>query len=155
MKVRKARSEEIGQIADLQQGLMFREKKIDPTYFDLSKHAKEGFVEFAKKKIENRKSRLLVAIIDDKIVGYILGWIKERPPVFRLKKIGYISDCFVVKKFRRKGIGEKLTQKMLTWFKTKRLNHVELVVTSKNKLGLTAWKNLGFEEYRKIMQRKI
>ena len=155
MKVRKARSEEIGQIADLQQGLMFREKKIDPTYYDISKYAKEGFVEFAKKKIENRNSRLLVAIVDDKIVGYIFGWIKERPPVFKLKRVGYISDCFMIKEFRGKGIGEKLVQRMLAWFKTKKLNYAELVVTSRNKLGLTVWKDLGFKEYRKIMRRKI
>jgi len=155
MKIRKARPEEIGQIADLQRELMLHGKKIDPTYYDMSKHARKRFVEFAKKKIENRDSRLLVAIVDDKTVGYILGWVKERPPVFKLKKVGYISDCFVIKKFRRKGIGEKLTQRMLTWFGTKKLNHVELVVISRNKLGLTAWKNLGFEEYRKIMRRKI
>ena len=155
MKIIKARPEDIGQIADLQQGLMFHEKKIDPTFFDISKHARERFVEFAKKKIENRNSRLLVAVVGDKIVAYILGWVKERPPVYKLKKVGYISDCFVMKKFRGKGIGEKLTQRMLAWFRTKKLNRVELVVTSRNKLGLTAWKNLGFEEYRKIMRKEV
>jgi len=35
------------------------------------------------------------------------------------------------------------------------LNYAELVVTSRNKLGFTVWKNLGFEEYRKIMRRKM
>jgi len=134
---------------------MLHEKKIDPTYFDISKYAKKRFVEFAKKKIENRNSRLLVAIVDDKIVGYIFGWIKERPPVFKLKRVGYISDCFTIKEFRGKGIGEKLVQRMLAWFKTKKLNYAELVVTSRNKLGLTVWKDLGFKEYRKIMRRKI
>ncbi|MFQ6129338.1 MAG: GNAT family N-acetyltransferase [Candidatus Hadarchaeaceae archaeon] len=155
MKIRKVKPEEVSQIADLQQGLMLREKKIDPTYFDISKYAKKRFVEFAKKKIENRNSRLLVAIVDDKIVAYILGWVKERPPVLKLKTIGYISDCFVMKKFRRKGIGEKLVQRMLAWFKTKKLSHAELIVTSRNKLGLSVWKDLGFKEYRKIMRRKI
>lgn len=55
MKIRKARPEEIGQIADLQRELMLHEKKIDPTYFDISKHARKRFVEFAKKKIETRQ----------------------------------------------------------------------------------------------------
>ena len=155
MKIRKAKPEEVGQIADLQQGLMLREKKIDPTYYDISKYAKKRFVEFAKKKIKNRNSILLVATVDDKIVGYILGWVKERPPVFKLKRVGYISDCFMIKEFRWKGIGEKLVQRMLAWFKTKKLNYAELVVTSRNKLGLTVWKDLGFKEYRKIMRRKI
>jgi len=156
MKIRKAKAEEVGQIADLQRELMLHEKKIESTYFyNISKDARERFIEFAKKKIENRNSKLFVAIIDGKIVGYILGWIKERPPVFKLKKVGYISDCFVIEKFRGEGIGEKLAQRMLAWFKIKKLNYAELVVTSRNKLGFTVWKNLGFEEYRKIMRRKM
>lgn len=153
MKIRKAKPEEVGQIADLQQDLMLHEKKIDSTFYDISKAARKRFIEFAKKKIENRNSRLLVAIADGKIVGYIMGWVKERPPVFKLKKVGYISDCFVAEKFRGKGIGDKLVQRMLAWFKIKKLNYAELVVTSRNKLGLTVWENLGFEEYRKIMRR--
>jgi len=155
MKTRKARPEEISQVADLWQGLVLHEKKIDPTYFDITKHARNKFLRFVKKKIKDGNSKLLVAIVDDKIVGYILGWVKERPPIFKLKKVGYISDCFVVKEFRGKGIGEKLTQRMLAWFRTKKLNHVELVVTSRNKLGLTVWENLGFKEYRKIMRKKV
>ncbi len=155
MKIRKAKPEEVGRIADLQQELMLHEKKIDPTYYSISKYARKRFVEFAKKKIRDRSSRLLVAIVDGKIVGYILGWVKERPPVFKLRKVGCISDFFVIEEFRRRGIGEKLVQRMLAWFMNKKLNHVELVVTSRNKLGLTVWEKLGFKEYRKIMRRKI
>jgi len=155
MKIRKARSEEISQIVELWRGLVLHEKKIDPTYFDVTKHAENKFLQFVRKKIKDGNSRLLVAIIDGKIVGYILGWVKERPPVFKLKKVGYISDCFVMEKFRGEGIGEKLTQRMLAWFKIKKLNYAELVVTSRNKLGLTVWKNLGFKEYRKIMRKKV
>lgn len=50
MKIRKAKPAEIGQIADLQRGLMLHEKKIDPIYFDINKHARKRFIEFAKKK---------------------------------------------------------------------------------------------------------
>ena len=155
MKIREAKLEEVGQIADLWQELALHEKKIDPTYSGITKNARGKFLRFIKKKIKDRNSRLLVAIVDDKITWYIFGRVKERPPVSKLKRIGYISDCFVIEEFRGKGIGGKLVQRMLAWFRTKKLNHVELGVISKNKLGLTVWKNLGFKEYGKIMRKKI
>ena len=95
---------------------MLHEKKIDPTYYSTSKDARKRFVEFAREKIGDRDSRLLVATADGKIVGYILGWVKERPPVFKLRKVGCIFDLLVIEEFRRKGIGKKLVREMLAWF---------------------------------------
>jgi hypothetical protein len=43
----------------------------------------------------------------------------------------------------------------LKWFKNRQIKHVELSVDSRNELGHTVWKSLGFETWQIIMKKKV
>jgi ribosomal protein S18 acetylase RimI-like enzyme len=48
---------------------------------------------------------------------------------------------------RRHGIGTKLLKEIVTWFKAKNLDMVELSVAAKNKVGYSFWRKHGFTDY--------
>lgn len=155
IKIRKAKLSEVEEIANLQRKLNLHHEKIDPEYYAQNKNTKKIWIKFAKKKIRDKNSLLLVAVYKNKIVGYALGFVKKYPPVRKTKKCAYISDGFVDKNYRGKGISRRFIEESAKWSKTKKLKHMELAVDSRNKLGLDAWRKAGFKEIQKIMLRKI
>jgi len=128
--------------------------KFDP-YFTPDKNAKNTYSKFFKKCIYSGNKNLLVAEKNRSIVGYALGEIRKRPPVFKLKKIGFVNDMYVKKNFRRQGIARLFLDELFSWFKSKKLNHVELHVHAENEIGKIAWAKYGFKEYMKELRTKM
>lgn len=92
---------------------------------------------------------------ENEIVGYIVGKIEKGKVSIVPKKIGKITDIFVLPEYRNKRIGEMLVFELMKWFRKRKIEYVEIGVHSKNKLALNFWKKFGFEEYMKIMRRKL
>ena len=105
------------------------------------------------KKIVGGNVAVFVAEADGKIVGFVSGEIKKTGSF--TEKIGHYNDCYVTKRYRRKGISKKLTKAMLEWFKSKKIRYVELFVRSKNKTGIKTWKSFGFNEIGKFMRKRL
>ncbi len=155
IKIRKALISEAKEIANLGIKLNLHHRNIDSKYYALDKNVKPVITKFFKKKIRDRNSILLVATSKNKIIGYALGFVKNYPPVRKTKKHGYVSDVFVDKNYREKGISREFIEELMRWFKRKKLKYMELNVDSRNKLGLKAWKDVGFREIPKQMIKKI
>lgn len=64
-----------------------------------------------------------------------------------LEEHGAIYDMFVTLEHRKKGIGNKLWQKSLNWFKTIGLERVELNIVPANPESSSFWKKQGFQDY--------
>lgn len=79
-----------------------------------------------------------VAIIDDTIVGTILGGNDGRR--------GYIYHTAVDNKYRGKGVGRQLVNRALEALEKEGINKVSLVVFKNNDTGNSFWDALGFEE---------
>ena len=107
------------------------------------------------KWIKSRNGFVIVAEIDNEIVGYSLNYIKENVKVYQVRKIGYISDLYVQKKYWRKGIGSKFKEKALIWFKKKKMKFVSLAVHAENKKAYEIYEKWGFLEYITELRMEI
>lgn len=58
--------------------------------------------------IGKETSKAYIAIIENKIIGYITVHIKNQSNYWIVKKVGDISGLMVKKKFRRNGIGKSV-----------------------------------------------
>ncbi|TET09761.1 MAG: GNAT family N-acetyltransferase, partial [Candidatus Thorarchaeota archaeon] len=58
---------------------------------------------------------LLVATIEDEVIGYIHVKVVSAPPVQRVSKMGFIEGWAVTERHRRKGVGETLYRAALRW----------------------------------------
>ena len=146
MEIRKAKLKDITQITNYGLELLKYHQGID-LYFTPDKNAKEFYQKLFKKFIYSKNSNLLVAEDCGKIIGYALGGIHPRMPIFKIKRIGSINDIFIIKKFRKTGISKLFLIEMKKWFKNKKIKYIELSVHIENKIGKKVWLRYGFEDY--------
>ena len=98
---------------------------------------------FFSQDIDNPSALPLVAKLNNKLVGYLCLWIV-------LDEI-QISNIAVIPDLRRKGIGEKLIEKILNIAKIKDFKRITLDVRSSNQPAISLYKKFGFQ---KVGQRK-
>ncbi len=107
-------------------------------------------------KMLNKKKKIFLAACDnEKIIGFILAKvIKVRGEKTNFKQ-GYLSELFVTKKFRGKGIAELMWQEALKWFKKEKVKFIQLNVLAENQIPQKIYKKWGFKPLTFIMIKKV
>ena len=151
IKIGEAKRKDINSIVELNKGLANFHRKIDK-YYKSGEDWREAFMKHLIKNFGKKNFKILVAKDKNKVIGYFTGAIQKPKPYAVPRKIGRISDAFVLAKYRGKGVGEQLFGEFIKWFKANKIKNIELSVDSRNKIGLSAWKKYGFFEYQKKMR---
>ncbi|MFH0778235.1 MAG: GNAT family N-acetyltransferase [Candidatus Eisenbacteria bacterium] len=144
MRIRKAKLDDLDQIAGLCADLQTYHDKFDPTFL-MVKDAEKMLKKFLKPRIRSRKDFIVVAEEGDRLVGYVHMVIVLRPPIFKNRPYGFVMDAVVSKGYRGRGIGTKLMAKSYAWLRKKGIRRVELFVHGLNKPGRRFWEREGFE----------
>jgi ribosomal protein S18 acetylase RimI-like enzyme len=100
-------------------------------------------------KVED--TRALVAELTGKIVGYCMGHVTKKPPIYAEKLIGEVENIAVKEGYKRRGIGETLFQAMKDWFVERGVCHVELEAATANPQSVGFWGKMGGREFMKRM----
>lgn len=116
-------------------------------HFHLAWDSKRKWEKYLEKKFSEVSTKLIVAEEDEQIVGFMLCLLSPNAPVFKERKIGVISDVFVLKERRRKGVTRKMLDVAIRWFRKNKVRSVQLGVAHYNMEARAAWRNLGFEPY--------
>ena len=93
-----------------------------------------------------RFANIVVAEMDGKIVAFVAGRIRTLPPCFGSQTIGTISEVFVSAELRGGGIGRRLLNFAMEWFKEQGIDRVELQVVAGNPDGIRFYQQLGWHE---------
>lgn len=152
--IRKAKQADIDNICKVWCEFLDFHKQFDPAY-ERAKNGHKAFADFLSKQISSKTALVLVATDRNQICGYIQAKTELKPPVFKARKHGAIYDLAVVGNKRRKGIGTKLYQTATKWFKSKRVDRIELTVATTNPISNAFWRKMGFEPYYTRMFKKI
>lgn len=162
LSIRKASLKDIPTIVNMWKEFMAFYKntiiKQDPKlkpYLRKKKNIESIFKKFVEKHIHSKNGMVHIAEVDSKPVGYSVTFIKHNFPFFYLKKIGYISEIFVKKKFRGMEISSKLKDKAIKWFREKKIKYISIAVYDDNKLAHSIYKKWGFFDYYTDMRKKI
>ncbi|MFA5127353.1 MAG: GNAT family N-acetyltransferase [Patescibacteria group bacterium] len=108
-----------------------------------------------RREMEVKNSKYLVAIIDDKIVGYTRAEVKNnKNSFFQPVKTGYLQSLVVLKKYRGRGIAAKLYQELEKWLKSKKCTQVSLHVL-KNNNAKKIYEKWGYESVFYKMTKKL
>ena len=133
--------------------LMKRNPKLNP-YLVKKKTATNSFRKFIKRNIRSKNAVLYIAEVGEKPAGYCLVYIKNNIPIFKLEKIGHISDLFVKQEYRKQGISSKFKNEAIKWLKKKRIKHISLQVYKDNDFAHSIYGKWGFDDYHIEMRRK-
>ena len=147
MIIRKARKE------DFQEYLKLKRKEHDDYSKIINEKIKNLGRSIIKKDFDeflsSKKNIIIIVEADDGLIGYIHG------EFYNNFKIGYISDIFVLKEFRQKGIATKLIESFIKFLKKRKYKILKLDVNMKNKNAIKIYKNWGFRPESIGMTKKI
>jgi len=112
---------DIYSIAELYNKLAFYIKeKTNDDYFNFKTISIKETSRYLKKSMKSPNNRIIVAEEQNEIIGFLSGEITECfLPVSLVKKIGYISGCYVKENFRNMGISKKMLKTLENYFKEK------------------------------------
>jgi len=159
-EVTNATVEDIPAIVDLWKELFQYHKKL-PGHKAVEIHQKtvsgadKLFAKWVRKNIKSASGAVFVAKDGGHVVGYCLTNIKQNIPVFKIKRLGFLSDLYVKKSHRKMGFGKALQEQALRWFRKKGVRHITLLVDAKNTNAVLAYKKWGFEDLYIEMRKKI
>jgi len=105
--------------------------------------------------LNRQNRRASIARIDDKIVGYVTYYEKQRQCFYEITSIGEISGLFVDKKYRNQGIGKELMDCAIYFFKTRRIEYYSLFTSVNDRKGIEYFKKNGMYENNVILHGRI
>jgi len=153
--IREYRLEDIPKIAELQRDLNNYHRNIDDEYYQPSKNAVREFSYYIKKRFNDQKFKIYVAQEDTEIIGYIMGWIDIRPPIYAKRKIGYLSNIYILPNKRGRSVGTKLETTLKEWFVSKNVDFIETKADARNLATINSFRSLGFSEQSITFIKKL
>lgn len=154
--IRRANSEELAAVASLQQEFIKEHAELyDQKFYSMAGEAEKEWLSWAMKKMASDELDIFVADSEGSVVGYVSGWVEKRPPIYKLRDTGFLSNIYVTPEHRRKGIASRLNAALLQRFKERGLSHVELSVDSRAEETVSAWIKMGYKEVGKRMRIKL
>ena len=119
---------------------------IDPVYYAPSANADEEFKQYIEKRYSDSNFKIFIAEDDDVLVGYVMGWIEGRPPIYYKRKVGYLSNIYVDEAYQKNGIGKKLYLRIESWFREKHVDFIEIRADARNHEAIESFTQCGFNE---------
>jgi ribosomal protein S18 acetylase RimI-like enzyme len=115
--------------------------------FALAWDSKRRWANYLEQKFSEISTKLIVAEENGKIVGFMLCLLSPNIPVYKERKVGVISDVYVLEKRRRKGVAKNMLNVAVKWFKKNKVKSIQLGVAHDNFEARAVWRRMGFEPY--------
>lgn len=114
---------------------------------------------FIKSMIISKESDYILAIDDEKVIGYAL--IEERVSPFKEydsfveDHYAFIYELVILPEYRNKGYGKKIIEEAEKWAKARNLTSIELNALSNNYSARAFYERSGFEEFQVKLRKEI
>lgn len=107
-----------------------------------------------KDLLTSKKYFVYIAEEKNILKGYICGEImKKKGRVLHTE--GYVSELYIQKEYRGKGIGKSLLNALVTEFKKQGCTHLGINAYAENKQATDIYRHLGFLDYVLTLKKKI
>ncbi len=152
IKIRKANIKDIDKVLEISKLLLDFHNNFDTYYTIYSKY--EDHKEYYTSQLKKKNTIYLLAEINKEIIGIASGYIISLPKT-KAPKIGVLVSNFVKDKFRNQGIGKKLLDARIEWFKKNGVKFLEMNVDARNKKALNIFRKYGFKDYQIKLKKEI
>jgi len=152
--IRQATPRDLPSLVSLWQEMMDYHRAYDPR-FRFSPNAQREVEKHLLDTLRSRAARIFVADVEGRVIGYILGEVHARRPLYPVGTYGFISDICVASAWRRRGVGRSLVRALDAWFASQKVTSVELFAASLNPDSAAFWIVLGYKDYLRLMRREV
>ena len=139
IQIRKAKPEDIEQLLAFEQGIILAERPFDPTlraghfhYYDILE------------MIKSEEAEVLVAEINNELVGSGYAKIKEGKTYNAFQNYAYLGFMYTVPQYRGKGVNQAIIAALIEWARSKNLTEIRLEVYAGNTPAVKAYEKAGF-----------
>lgn len=140
LQIRKALESEINTLLEFEQGIVAAERPFDNSL-------KEGEIHYYDliELIRSDKAEVLLAVLNDEIVGSGYAKILKAKPYQKFEEYAYLGFMYVKPTFRGHGINQKILDRLIEWSKEKGMTEVKLDVYAENEIAKKAYLKAGFK----------
>lgn len=101
-----------------------------------------------------KKYKVFIAEEKGKLIGYASGKIVEKPDYISDRE-GFIDELYVEEDYRGIGVGRKLYEKLVEYFRKEKCTHLSLNTYAINKKAIAIYKKWGFMEFDLNLRKLI
>ena len=142
--VRRATPRDLTRAAELAGKLARMHHETDPARFFLPERVEQGYAWWFERVLADTDAVLLVAEVEQNLVGYAYGGLEERDWNLLLDEHGAIHDVYVDDATRRHGVGRALVGAMLAELEQLGAERVVLSTMPTNLAAQGLFKSFGF-----------
>ncbi len=157
MLVRRAVREDLGRIQELWWELTASHLVFDPPFY--AKRPKKECLKTARRwhtsALKKPGHFILVAEDRHQIVGYLLGAVCKRPPIYLEAKHGMIYSLVVAERWRNRGVAKNLLKTAFSEFRKLKIKLVVLNVDPKNRPGRKLYAGQGFRDRHVLVVKNL
>ncbi len=134
---------------DLLTKLIKDEKKYDA-------NVNENYIvkSFYENFFDNKDVCLLIAKSNEKLAGYIYGYIQNNGDS-TIKKVGVLDALYVEEEFRNNGVAQLLIDGFKNWSKNNNISYLEVKACKDNLKAIKLYEKMGFKINKIIMKTKL
>ena len=130
--IRNATLDDLQKIQELNLKLFEKEHKEYDNLLDMHWTFSEAGTTYYHNRISQDEGCVLVALVDNKIVGYLCGGLTEAEKYRRLPIVAELENTFVLDEFRSKGIGKQLYTAFIDWCTSKNVGKIRVEASAQN-----------------------
>jgi len=144
LTIRRAASSDVERIVGLRLLSQKHFEESNPLIWRITEEGKKLLKQKVENDIANGNVQVLLAEADGEIIGYVQGEVTSRSD-YMPRTVGQVSLMYVVKQFRRKGVGRRLMEELCKFFDSNNAEYLTVRYIIGNKEAEGFWRKLGFE----------
>ncbi|KUO86871.1 MAG: GNAT family N-acetyltransferase [Thermoproteus sp.] len=151
--IRAALESDVDALADL----IARLKRLNGEFDPLLKPAENLLAaskEYVKSKISSPSSVVLVAEVDGRAVGVIVGDVEDRR-FYEPRMAGIIREFYVLPEFRRKGLGKRMMSEAMDALRRKGAQMIMADFPALNEIAIEFYKKMNFRPIESIYAKEV
>lgn len=152
LSVRKPVESDLEALANLIKRFYLFNEEFDPAWA-VTDNLDQAAMERAKAYIEG-EGITLVAVCDDEPVGYLHVEIRDNP-MLSTRKLGIITELYVIPAKRGRGIASKLVEEAQKELSSLGIAHIAAEFPSQNFVAQSFYTKLKFRSYSSIYLREV
>lgn len=135
---------------EFEQGVITAERPFDPTL-------KSGQIHYydIEKMIAAPDVELLVAEINNEVVGSGYARIENAKPFLQHNRHAYLGFMYIMPQWRGKGINKKILDKLTEWVQQHNITELRLDVYQPNIAAIKAYEKAGFTKHMIEMRKGL
>ncbi len=146
IEIRDATEKDLKGIVELWE-LLVEQHRTYSDHFAIARDGRRKWARYLRQKFSEPSTKLIVAEEEGELVGFMMCLLSPQESIFAEKATGVVSDAFVRKDRRKKGVMKEMLRVALRWFDKNKMKSVEVSIAAANLEARAAWGQLGFKPF--------